>query len=87
MTQVDILFRYGTPPTEAVTFALANVKEVYGIRRLTFDRAEHTLRVEYDATRLNGPAVTKLVRDAGLDIEEQVSLIPPQTAAEPAPTV
>jgi hypothetical protein len=87
MTQVDILFRYGTPPTEAVTFALANIKEVYGIRRLTFDRAEHTLRVEYDATRLNGPAVTKLVRDAGLDIEEQVSLIPPQTAAEPAPTV
>jgi hypothetical protein len=85
MTQVDILFRYGTPPTEAVTFALANIKEVYGIRRLTFDRAVHTLRVEYDATRLNGPAVTKLVRDAGLDIEEQVSLIPPQSAAEPAP--
>ena len=86
MTQVDILFRYGTSPTEAVTFALANVKEVYGIRRLTFDRAEHTLRVEYDATRLNGPAVSKLVRDAGLDIEEEVSLIPPQPAAEPAPT-
>jgi hypothetical protein len=86
MTQVDILFRYGTPPTEAVTFALANIKEVYGIRRLTFDRAERTVRVEYDATRLNGPVVTKLVRDAGLDIEEQVSLIPPQPAAEPAPT-
>jgi hypothetical protein len=86
MTQVDILFRYGIPPTEAVTLALANVKEVYGIRRLTFNRAEHTLRVEYDATRLNGPAVTKLVRDGGLDIEEVVSLIPPQPAAEPAPT-
>ncbi len=86
MTQLDILFRYGTPPTEAMTFALANIKEVYGIRSLKFDRVEHTLRVEYDATRLNGAAVTKLVREAGLDIEEELSLIPPQPIAEPAPT-
>jgi hypothetical protein len=85
MTQVDILYRYGTPPTEAVTFALANIREVYGIRRLAFDRAAHTLRVEYDATRLNAPAVTGLVRQAGLDIEEELSLIPPQPAPEPAP--
>ena len=85
MTTVDILFRYGTPPTEAVTFALANVKEVYGIRRLTFDRQAHTLSVEYDAPRLNGAAVLKLVRQAGLDVQEEVSLIPPQPAPEPAP--
>jgi hypothetical protein len=85
MTTVDILFRYGTPPTEPVTFALANTKEVYGIRRLVFDREAHTLRVEYDATRLNGAAVLKLVRQAGLDVEEEVSLIPPQPAPEPAP--
>ncbi|MGO9438779.1 MAG: hypothetical protein ACLPH3_17985 [Terracidiphilus sp.] len=86
MTQVDILYRYGIPPTEAVTFALANIKEVYGIRRLMFDRSAHTLLVEYDATRLNGPAVTKLVRDAGLDIEAELPLIPPQPAPEAAPT-
>ncbi len=86
MTQLDILFRYGTPPSEATAVALANVKEVYGIRKLTFDLAEHTLRVEYDATRLNGPAVTKLVREAGLDIQDEVSLIPPQPVPEPAPT-
>ena len=42
MTNVDIVFRYATPPTEAVTFALANTREVYGIRRLTFDREAHT---------------------------------------------
>jgi hypothetical protein len=86
MTTVDILYRYGSPPAEGATFALANIKEVYGIRRLIFDRTAHTLRVEYDATRLNGAAVTKMVREAGLDIVEEVSLIPPQPVAEPAPT-
>jgi len=85
MTTVDILYRYGNPPTEAAVFALANIKEVYGIRRLSFDREAHTLLVEYDATRLNGPAVTKLVRDAGLDVQEELPLIPPQPAPEPAP--
>jgi len=85
MTTVDILFRYGIPPTEPVVFALANIKEVYGIRRLDFDRQAHTLRVEYDATRLNGAEVLKLVRQAGLDVQEEVSLIPPQPTPEPAP--
>ena len=86
MTNVDILFRYKTPPTEAATFALANAREVYGIRRLVFDRAAHTLRVEYDATRLNAAAVAKLVRQAGLDIDEELPLAPPQPAPEPTPT-
>lgn len=84
MTNVEVMFRYATPPTEAVTFALANAREVYGIRRLTFDREAHTLRVEYDATRLNVGTVAKLVRNAGLQITEQVPLIPP-SAPEPAP--
>ena len=85
MTTVDILFRYSAPPTEAVTFALANTREVYGIRRLTFDRAASTLRVEYDATRLNAAAVAQLVRQAGLQVVEEVQLTPPPPAPEPAP--
>ena len=85
MTTVDILFRYTTPPTEAVTFALANTREVYGIRRLVFDRVERTLRVEYDATRLDAAAVTKMVRQAGLDIGTELPLIPLQTTPVPAP--
>ncbi|HEY6489494.1 MAG: hypothetical protein WCC26_15460 [Terracidiphilus sp.] len=85
MTTVDILYRYATPPTEAVTFALANAREVYGIRRLLFDRAARTLRVEYDATRLDAAAVMKLVRQAGLEIEAELPLIPPQAVPEPAP--
>ncbi len=86
MTTVDILYRYATPPSDAVTFALANAREVYGIRRLSFDRAERTLRVEYDATRLDAAAVTKLVRQAGLEIDAELPLIPPQPTSEPAPT-
>ena len=83
MTQVEILFRYATPPTETVTFALAYTREVYGIRRLMFDRENRTLRVEYDATRLDAASVAKLIRQAGLDIDAELPLIPPQP--EPAP--
>jgi hypothetical protein len=85
MTTVEILYRYTIPPTDSVTFALAATKDVYGIRRLSFDRAAHTLRVEYDATRLNAAAVTQLVRQAGLDIEEELPLVLPPPAAEPVP--
>jgi hypothetical protein len=87
MTQVEVLYRYNAEPTEAVAFALANTKEVYGIRRLTFDRAARTLRVEYDATRLNAAAVTQLVRQAGLELAEQLPLILPPPAPEPAPAI
>jgi hypothetical protein len=85
MTTVDILFSYATPPTEQAVFALAGAKDVYGIRRLSFDRAARTLRVEYDATRLTAAAVTNLVRQAGLEIDAELPLIPPQPATEPAP--
>ena len=74
MTTVEILFRYLNPPTEQVSVALANAREVYGIRKLKFDRAAKTLLVEYDATRLNPATVTGLVRQAGLDIAEELPL-------------
>lgn len=81
MTTVEILFRYATQPSEQVVFALANTREVYGIRRLNFDRAAQTLRVEYDATRLNAATVTQLMRRAGLDILEEIPLAEAPTAA------
>jgi len=84
MTTVEILFRYSAPPTEQVTLALAGTREVYGIRKLSIDRATHTLRVEYDATRLNAATVTRLVSQAGLQIAEELPLIPPP-APEPEP--
>ncbi|MGA2340566.1 MAG: hypothetical protein ABSF75_11755 [Terracidiphilus sp.] len=84
MTTVDIVFRYATPPTEQVAFALAHARDVYGIRQLSFDRVARTLRIEYDATRLNAAAVTKLVREAGLDIAPDDNEGEPLIAA-PAP--
>ena len=86
MTTVEILYRYAAPPTDQVALALANAREVYGIRRLQFDRAASTLRVEYDATRLNAATVARLVGETGLEIVEELPLIPPQAQPEVAPT-
>ena len=83
MTQLDMMYRYGAVPTEAAMMALAKVREVYGIRRVEFNEAAKTVRIEYDATRLTEPIVHQLLRRSGLDVIERVSLLPPQP--EPAP--
>ena len=85
MTTVEIVLRYATAPTEAMTFALGKMREVYGIRRLLFDREAHTLRVEYDATRLNAAAVIQLVRSTGLQVVEEEQVAAPAAAVGPAP--
>jgi len=88
MTTVEILFRYSGQPSEAAAFALANAREVYGIRRLSFDRAASTLLVEYDATRLNAETVTQLVRRSGFElIEELPAMAPPPPPVEAVPAV
>jgi hypothetical protein len=79
MTTVEILFNYAAPPSDAVSQALARTREVYGIRRLSFDQTARTLRVEYDATRLNEAAVTKLVRQAGLQMMPAVETLSPSS--------
>lgn len=85
MTTVDIVYRYGTAPTEQVAHALARTRDVYGIRKLGFDHGNRTLRIEYDATRLNAAIVTKLVREAGLDIAEESPILPPPDTPAPPP--
>jgi len=85
MTQLDVLYRYGANPTESASMALGRVREVYGIRRVEFNEADKTVRVEYDATRLTEATVHQLLRRSGLDIVERVSLIPPQPEPEPVP--
>ena len=82
MTQLDVLFRYAEHPTEQAMFALSGLSEVYGIRSLRVDESAKTIRIEFDATRLTRIIVAQLVRRAGFDIVEEVSLLPPQ----PAPT-
>ena len=77
MTTVEILYRFANEPTESVAFALAGTRDVYGIRRIFIDREARTLRVEFDATRLNAATVTKLIRLTGLEIAEELPMIPP----------
>jgi len=87
MTTVEIVYRYAATPNEQVATALARARDVYGIRQLNFDHAARTLRIEFDATRLNAAAVTKLLRGAGLEIEEdlpQIAAAAPEVAAPTA---
>ena len=74
MTAVEVCFRYESVPGEAEMRALDHVWEVYGIRRIQINEAEQTLRVEYDATRLNEDAVARLLRGAGWSLKEPVAL-------------
>ena len=78
MTQLDVMYQYGSAPSEAAMMALAQVRKVYGIRHLQVDETLKTVRVEYDATRLTEPIVHQLLRRSGVDILERVSLFPPQ---------
>ena len=84
MTQLEVLYRYEQHPTEATMFALGKMREVYGVRRIRMNPDWKTVQVEYDATRLNKAVVYELVRQTGLDIVEELPLIPPQPAVEAA---
>lgn len=74
MTTVDVVFRYGATPGEAELRALNSAREVYGIRKISFDEKESLMRVEYDATRLNEDTVAALLRRAGVDVKERLQL-------------
>ena len=74
MTQMELVYRYSGPPTESAMRAIDNMREVYGIRRVSFNEKNHTVRVEYDASRFKEPVVAGLLRKAGVDILEQMAL-------------
>ncbi len=86
MTQLDTLYRFGQPPGEATGMALAKVREVYGIRNLAVNETAHTVRVEFDASRLTEAVIYGLLRRTGRDLLERGSLLPDQTPTEPATT-
>ena len=74
MTQLEVAYRYGNPPMEAEMRAISALREVYGIRRITFDPKTSTVRVEFDASRLKEPVIASLLREVGLDLQEKVVL-------------
>jgi hypothetical protein len=74
MTYLEVAYRYQTPPGEAALRAIDTVREVYGIQRVQFNDKERTVRVLFDASRLKGDAVAKLLRQSGIDIQDQLIL-------------
>jgi hypothetical protein len=74
MTYLDVVFNYGAIPAENELRAIDTMREVYGIRRVQFNAKERTVRVEFDASRMNQDAVAKLLRNAGVDVREPVVL-------------
>ena len=74
MTYLDVAFRYGASPGENELRAIDSMREVYGVRRVVFNEKERSVRVEYDASRLKQDAVAKLLRQAGIDVQEPLAL-------------
>ena len=74
MTYLEAVYRYQTMPGEAEMRAIDSVREVYGIQRIQFNEKERTVRVLYDASRLKSDAVAKLLRQAGINVQEQLAL-------------
>jgi len=72
MTQMEVAYRYSTPPVEATMRALDNMREVYGVRRISFDVKEKIVRVEFDASRFKEPVIAGLLRRAAVDIGEKM---------------
>ena len=75
MTAVDVVYKYGLPPGEAELRAINSAREIYGMRKISFDEKAQTVRVEYDATRFSDETVANILRRAGLDLEEKVQLV------------
>jgi hypothetical protein len=75
MTSLEVAYRYGAPPGEREMRAINVIREIYGLRRMQWDEKEHTIRIEYDASRLNEDTISSLLRRAGLDLREKLDLI------------
>jgi hypothetical protein len=74
MTYLEVVYRYQTPLGEKEVRAIDSVREVYGIQRIQFKEAERTVRVLFDASRMKEDAVARLLRQAGIDVQERLVL-------------
>ena len=71
-TNLDVLYRYELHPTEAAMIALGKLRGVYGIRKISLNEQQKTMRVEFDFTRLTRDVVADLLRSAGIDVVEEI---------------
>jgi len=75
MTYLEIVFRYGAAPGENELRAIDGMREVYGVRRVYFSEGKRTVHVEFDASRLKSASVAGLLRQAGVDVREQLAVV------------
>jgi hypothetical protein len=73
MTAVEVAYHYGNNPGPMEMRAIDSLRDVYGIRRILFNEKEKTVRVEYDATRLQEGVVAALLRRAGIDLGDKLA--------------
>jgi hypothetical protein len=81
-TNINVQFRYAQHPSEDTMRAVADLYDVYGIRRVRLNQPERSILVEYDATRLGTANVFQLLRRAGLSVTDQISAFPPPPPPE-----
>ena len=74
MTYLEVVYRYGRQPTAKQMRAIDAVREVYGVQRIQFNENERTVRVQFDASRLNEDLIASLLRRAGVDVQERLAL-------------
>jgi copper chaperone CopZ len=74
MTPIDVAFRYGKQPGPEELRAIDALREVYGVRRVSFNEKDSTVRVEFDASRMKEDTIAGLLRRAGIDLTEKLAL-------------
>jgi len=72
MTLLKGVFRYGLPLGERAFQSLDRIRQVYGVRKISFDEKAHFIFVEFDASRLTEQDLTALLRSAGIAIEPRI---------------
>ncbi len=74
MTYLDVMYRYGAAPGERAMQAVDGMREVYGVRKVSFNEKDRSVRVEFDASRLTEDAVAKMLRQASIDLRDKLAL-------------
>jgi hypothetical protein len=72
MTFLEAVFPYEPPVGERELRALDGIREVYGIRLVSFDEKMHRVLVEYDASRLTPSDIAFMLRNAGIRAQNPV---------------
>jgi hypothetical protein len=72
MTRVQLPFALAGPLDEPTMQRIANVYEVYGILRISFEPGGQKLTVEYDATRMSPKDVEAVLAHAGVPLVRSV---------------